>query len=324
MQSFAVQGQAGAVAWSPDGKRLATMAGTQNAVFQVWDARTGKQIALYMGELTFPCCLAWSPDGTRILSGGKPADGTDPTNLRILDASTGQLLAHFGNRDVGQGHVYLQGAAWSPDGARIATVVSLYAGPTTIYPDEAIQIWNAATDTLLSTILVAASVPAQAFNPIVWSPDSKAIALDVGTNAVQIWDVATGKLRLTYPGQSAPALTIAWSPSGKAIASASGDLEVQVWDAATGKLLFGYQGHAAGVDALAWSPDGKRVVSGSLSPSGVVEDHPVQIWDAFTGQHPSYYTGQSNVAALAWSPDGSQIASAGGSSVKIWEPPGWT
>jgi WD40 repeat protein len=79
---------------------------------------------------------------------------------------------------------------------------------------------------------------------------------------------------------------------------------------------------AGQVQAVSWSPDGKRIVSGSQGAGGILEDHPIQIWDAFTGQHHSYYTGQSDsVTALAWSPDGKEIASAGGEAVQIWQAP---
>jgi len=322
VQLFPTSGQVSALAWSPDGKRLATAAGgSQGANFQVWDATTGQQLASYGGQLTFPSCLAWSLDGTRILSGGKPADSTDLNNFRIWDAATGKLLVEFGSRNVGAERIYLQGAAWSPDGSRIAASVAIYADPTIVYPDEALQIWDVATNRLLSTDPVASSAPFQLLNAVAWSPDSKELALSDGTSTVQIWDVTTSKLLLTYRGHTTPVQPLAWSPDGRFLASASGYPEVQVWNPATGALVFRYQGHTAGVDALAWSPDSKRIVSGSQSAGGIGEDHPIQVWDAFTGQHPFYYAGLSSATALAWSPDGTRIASAGGATVQVWQAP---
>jgi WD40 repeat protein len=53
---------------------------------------------------------AWSPDGTRIVT------GSEDRTARIWDAGTGRVLAtlsgHGGEVD---------SAAWSPDGARIVT-----------------------------------------------------------------------------------------------------------------------------------------------------------------------------------------------------------
>ncbi len=319
---YPTSGQVSALAWSPDGQRLATASGgSKSANFQVWDATTGKPLASYGNQLAFPCCLAWSPDGTRILSGGELASGADSNKLRIWDAATGQLLTEFVNNtdDV---HIDAQAAAWSPDGKKIAVVVLLFhQPPTTAFPPEEAQIWDAATGKLLSTYQVSSAALNQPFSAIAWSPDSKEIALSDGTSAVQIWDVTTGKLLLTYQGHNSPVQALAWSPDGKYIASASGYPEVQVWNPVTGKLVFRYQGHTAGVDALAWSPDGKRIVSGSQSAGGVGEDHPIQVWDAFTGQHPFYYTGLSSATALAWSPDGTEIASAGSATVQVWQAP---
>ncbi len=319
---YPTPGQVSALAWSPDGTRLATASGgSQGAHFQVWDATSGKPLTSYGDQLAFPCCLAWSPDGRRILSGGELATGADSNKLRIWDAATGQLLTEFvSNR--GDVHIDAQAAAWSPDGKKIAVVVLLfYQPPATAFPPEEAQIWDAATGKLLSTYQVASAALNQPFSAIAWSPDSAKIALSDGTSAIQIWDVPTGKLLLTYQGHNTPVQALAWSPNGKFIASASGYPEVQVWNPMTGALVFRYQGHTAGVDALAWSPDGKRIVSGSQSADGVGEDHPIQIWDAFTGQHPFYYAGLSSITALAWSPDGTRIAASSSQNVQVWQTP---
>jgi WD40 repeat protein len=323
LQLYPTPGQVSALAWSPDGTRLATASGgSQGANFQVWDATSGKPLASYGNQLAFPCCLAWSPDGRRILSGGELATGADSNKLRIWDAATGQLLTEFVN-NTGDVHMDAQAAAWSPDGEKIAVIVLLFhQPPTTAFPPEEAQIWDAATGKLLSTYQVAAAALNQPFSAIAWSPNSKELALSDGTSTVQIWDVTTSKLLLTYRGHTTPVQALAWSPDGRFLASASGYPEVQVWNPATGALVFRYQGHSAGVDALAWSPDGRRIVSGSQSAGGVGEDHPIQVWDAFTSKHPFYYTGESGgVTALAWSPNGTSIASSNGQMVQIWQAP---
>ncbi len=60
-----------AVAWSPDGKRIAS--GSADGTVQVWDAADGGHVYIYRGHSEFVpefvFAVAWSPDGKRIASG---------------------------------------------------------------------------------------------------------------------------------------------------------------------------------------------------------------------------------------------------------------
>jgi len=56
------------VAWSPDGKRIAS-AGKGGTTVQIWDAHNGGNGFTYRNHTDNVNTLAWSPDGTRIASG---------------------------------------------------------------------------------------------------------------------------------------------------------------------------------------------------------------------------------------------------------------
>jgi eukaryotic-like serine/threonine-protein kinase len=56
-----------AVAWSPDGKRIASASGDHSV--QVWDAASGGHVLTYRGHSGDVFSLAWSPDGKNIVSG---------------------------------------------------------------------------------------------------------------------------------------------------------------------------------------------------------------------------------------------------------------
>jgi WD40 repeat protein len=58
-----------AVAFSPDGKRIATCAG--DATMKVWDATTGIEAISINGQIGPLYSLAFSPDGDRIAVGGE-------------------------------------------------------------------------------------------------------------------------------------------------------------------------------------------------------------------------------------------------------------
>jgi WD40 repeat protein len=108
-----------AVAWSPDGKRIAS--GDSDTTVQVWDAATGSSTFTYHGHSGPVNAVAWSPDGKRIASASF-------TEVQVWDATTGGHVFTY------RGHTSeVHTVAWSPDGKRIAS------GGT----DNTVQVWQA-------------------------------------------------------------------------------------------------------------------------------------------------------------------------------------
>jgi WD40 repeat protein len=66
-----------ALAFSPNGRFLASAAGFPQQMgdvpdtphIRLWDVKTGKQVASFRGDGSFFSSLAFSPDGTRLVSG---------------------------------------------------------------------------------------------------------------------------------------------------------------------------------------------------------------------------------------------------------------
>jgi len=77
-------GSVDGVAFSPDGKRLATASGDETA--KVWDAQRGKQLLTLRGHSGFVSGVAFSPDGKRLATTGR--DGT----AKVWDAESGKEL----------------------------------------------------------------------------------------------------------------------------------------------------------------------------------------------------------------------------------------
>src|SRR5260370_38544222 len=76
------------VAWSPDGKRIAT-ASTDRTV-HVWDAATGKSIFTHAGHASGPVnAVAWSPDVKFIVSAG------DDKTVQIWDVASGNRIFKY-------------------------------------------------------------------------------------------------------------------------------------------------------------------------------------------------------------------------------------
>jgi WD40 repeat protein len=277
-----------AVAWSPDGKRIAS--GSDDGTVQVWDATDGGNVYTYKGHSWLVVSVAWSPDGKRIASGSR-----DKT-VQVWDATNGDNpFTYRGHND------FVDAVAWSPDSKWI--VSGSY--------DGTVQVWDASNGNLLLTYRGHSK---NAVYAVAWSPDGKRIASGSHDNTVQVWNAANGDHIYTYKGHSWLVVSVAWSPDSKRIASASSDKTVQVWDAADGSHVFTSHKHSDVVLAVTWSHNGKRIASGA-------GDHTVRVWDAADGSHTFTYEKHSkDVRTVAWSPDDKRIASGGDdNTVQVWQ-----
>jgi WD40 repeat protein len=263
------------VAWSPDGKRLAT--GSEDKTAKVWDAATGKELLTLSGHSAPVNSIAWSPDGKRL------ATGSDDKTAKVWDAATcKELLTLSGHR----GKVLSVG--WSPDDKRLATASY----------DATAKVWDVATGKELLTLSGHSGMVLS----VAWSPDGKRLATASYDKTAKVWDAATGKELLTLSGHRDIVLRAAWSPNGKRLATGNADTTAKVWDAATGKELLTLSGPSSYVFSVAWSPDGKRLATAS--------DDKTKVWDAATGKELLTLSGSEMVFSVAWSPDGKQLAVA--------------
>ena len=305
-----------AVAWSPDGKRIAT--GVDDGV-RVWDAVTGENVLSLKHDHRVKS-VAWSPDSSRIATSSTFDDG-----VWVWDAVTGENVLSLK-------HVYrVESVAWSPDGKRIATGV-----------DDGVRVWDAVTGEKLLTL------ECDYVTAVAWSSDSSRIA--TGSNdGVRVWDAATGKELLSLKHDRG-VKSVAWSSDSSRIATGSVD-GVWVWDAATGEELLSLE-HGNRVLSVAWSPDSSRIATGSnggvwvwdavtgenvlsLKHDHWVEsvawspdnsriatgaDDGVWVWDAVTGENVLSLKYDHLVKSVAWSPDGKRIATgSNGDGVWVWD-----
>ena len=163
--------------------------------------------------------------------------------------------------------------AFSPDGRQLW--VGVWAGTSQLWT------WEVASGRPVGT-------PADRPGMIrAFRPDGQAIAMQVGTSAVQVIDRVTGKPLgpvLVDPKHRSGGLDIAFSPDGQSLAMGeSNDSEFGVsraalaWDVNSGKQRFETGKHDGyHIYAIAWSPDGKTVATGG-------HDRTVRFWDGTTG-----------------------------------------
>lgn len=108
------------LAWSPDGNRLVSCAGSGEVI--LWNATTGENLATLSGHSDAVYAVAWTLDGTRIATAG-----VDDT-VRIWDPLTGQETFLL------RGHLdRFFDTAWHRDSRRLAAACD----------DGTIRIWDA-------------------------------------------------------------------------------------------------------------------------------------------------------------------------------------
>jgi WD40 repeat protein len=233
-------GQVYAVAFSPDGRTLAT--GSRDSAIILWDVEGREALAPPLeGHEGWILGLTFSPDGRLLASAS--ADGTarlwDLSGLRAGDSAPGTGGGHTaeglqsgagpGAESLGKpllGHSnWVNSVAFSPDGTLLATASS----------DNTVRLWDP------GTCLVTGVSPCQPLGP------------PLTGHATQVWSVV-------------------FHPAGDSqyLVSGGADGTVLVWDLANREPLGPPLLGGVEMETMALSPNGSMVALGALDTSGLV------------------------------------------------------
>src|ERR1051326_6963882 len=338
------KGSVTAVAFSPDGKTLAS--GGWDDMVRLWNVNTGDEIRHMLGHRGMGASVVFSPDGKYLATRG----GIDGA-VKLWEPNTGRELQRYTSLSTVNPWRFNREAAlaFSPDSKTLA------AGD-----QKVIHFWDVAggqetrkLEASLSTVTIAFSSdgkmlasggidgndkhslriwdltknPKELKDPkdaelrrfelpkdeppihCAFSPKGDQLAAVVEEDDTHIFDVATGKHvhRLKHYWAS----RVAFAPDGQTLVSVRGPA-LRFWDPANGKEKFReFEGHAAGVSTVALSPDGKTVAS---------PGEQIRLWDAATSKPIRDIAVKGQVTALAFSPDGKRLASAGHDRiVHLWD-----
>ena len=274
------RGQLTDIAYSPDGKLLAV--GSSIGTW-LYDANTGKEIALLTAHIGKVNSVAFSPDSKSL--------ATVNNNYLIY---LWDVIAREHKATLPGGARYI---TYSPDGKMLAGSSGTY-----------ITLWD------IETRQQIRKIQGRSYSRILFSPDGKTLASSDVDDKLRIWDIETGKNIHALTMNATVDKSIAFSPDGRLIAGGSPKFTIRLWDPKTGKHVNTLSGHTDPVHSLVFTPDGKTLISGS-------GDKTIRIWDLKTGIEKIILTGhQWAVDSLAISPDSLTIASASfDGTIRFWD-----
>jgi WD40 repeat protein len=283
--------QVTAVAFSADGRRLATADSAQ--AVHVWDFDARKELQrLSMSQAEIPT-LAFSPDGKRLACSGERM-------IHVWDAETGQALLGAGPRPVGRTTV-----AVHPDGTRLAS----NAGG----PDP--RVWDTATRQPILTLEAPSPV-----HGLAYSPDGRWLAGAV-EDRIRLWDGQTGRFVADWDGPDEPVTLLAFSADSTTLASGGrGGLAVWLWRVADGEpiLLIPDALDNCAVESIAFHPGGRLLAAGGidwLATGG--SNGAASLWDLAGRFESAIFLG--GTTALAFHPSGERLATTTlDNSVCVW------
>jgi WD40 repeat protein len=148
------------------------------------------------------------------------------------------------------------------------------------------------------------------------SPDGRVAAIGRGDGAIQLLEIASGKILDTYRGHADAVTAVAFAPGGTRFLSGSRDKTIRLWDVKVPeKSLETWPDHPSAVSGMAISSDGKMLVSGCSD--GAIKFQDLRHLGKSLA---SIRWHRSAIRTLAISPDNKLLASGGeDKTVKLWD-----
>ncbi len=252
----------------------------------IWNISSGDTILSIRDNNMEVYCIAFSPDGNKIVSSGSD------NLIKVWDVNSGAKIMTI---DVKPQTINC--LSFSPNGSMIASGGWF----------NEIALWDANTGTKIKTFKGHTG----AILSIKFSPDGSRIVSGSRDQNIKLWDVNTGNEMNTMIGHTNEVLSVNFNYDGNKIVSASLDNTVKVWDANTGLEITTLSKFTWTILTACFSPDGSKIAcSGDYTT----------IWDVNSGKEiQSLNAIQGNINNLTFTPDGNFIITGGLNEIKLWD-----
>ncbi len=316
-----IEAPAYTVAYSPDGKMLASAA--LNGVVQLWEAETGKAIKTLTGSAT--TSLSWSADSKLLAT-------TTYTTAVVWDVESAKIKQSFDACGI-------YPPIWTP---KKPSINGIYTNtPMVCDPSSGKRICKLEGHQGLVTAFA-------------WSRDGNTLATGANDNTVRLWEMPSGTPLVTYQGHKGAVNAVAWMSDSKAVASASSDQTIRLWrvpdrkpasskkaagDKSNGSeadgdsklaadvapksvgkkdsadpLIQEFKGHSGPVTQLVSPTIGKLLASGS-------SDKSIKLWSLTSNKLITTINVGYPVLVVSWSPDGKVLGSSAAlEGLNFWNP----